>query len=249
MDKTEELLRALATLQTIDSRRDNIVKLRGSLPEEVDDLKDDVEGFETRKARILEDIKALENEISKRNENISNFTEQIRKYQIQINEVKNNREFEALQKEIEYADLEIQTSEKKIRQFKEQIESKNLLLDETQARIDEKNKDLDAKKEELEIIVKETEIEEAKLQEESEAAGKIIEDRILGAYNRIRNNMRNGLAVVGTDRDACGGCFAIIPPQVHLELRQKKKLITCENCGRILVDHSFFEPVNDRETA
>lgn len=248
MEKTEDLLRALAKLQSIDSKLDSLVKLRGSLPEEVADLEDDIEGFETRRNRIQEDIDALELEIAKRNNNISHYSEEISKYETQLNDVKNNREYEVLQKEIEYANLEILTSEKKIRQFREQIEQKQVLLDETQRQIDERNADLEAKKKELEVIIEETRIEENKLQEESDIASEKVEARILNNYRNVRNNMRNGLAVVSTDREACGGCFAIVPPQVHLELRQKKKLIVCENCGRILVDQSFFDEVSDRES-
>ena len=242
MDKVEKLLSALAKLQQIDSELDRILTLRGSLPEEVADLEDDVEGLETRKGKILDDIKGLEGEIQKRKENIKDYAARIKKYEEQINEVKNNREYEALQKEIEYANLEILTSEKKIKQFEGHIEQKNILLEDAQLKIDERVKDLEAKKEELEKIVAETEKEEKRLIESSEKAAKDVDDRILKGYRKIRANMRNGLAVVTTDRKACGGCFAIIPPQLHLDLRQKKKLIMCENCGRILVDVSFFEP-------
>lgn len=245
MAKIEDRLSALAKLQSIDSQLDKILILRGSLPEEVADLEDDVEGLETRKGRILDDIKDLEQNIADRNNNIKHYGEMIKKYEGQLDNVKNNREFDALNKEIEYANLEILTSERKIRQFKEQIEQKQVLVDETQVRVDERNADLEEKKKELEQIMSDTAKEEEKLREVSGEAEKDIEDRVLRAYKKIRNNMRNGLAVVSTDRNACGGCFAVIPPQIHLELRQKKKLIVCENCGRILVDASFFSDAQE----
>lgn len=239
----EEKLKALARVQAIDSRLDKILMLRGSLPEEVADLEDDVEGLQTRKQKIEDDIKDLELEIAKRNNNIKDFASQIEKFSEQMDKVKNNREYEALSKEIDYANLEIQTSEKKIGQFKEQIEGKKELLAETEEHIKERKGDLKAKQKELEVIVKDTEIEEKKLKKESDKASKNIEDRIMTAYGKIRNNMRNGLAVVSTDRNACGGCFAVIPPQVHLIIRQKKRIVVCENCGRLLVADSFFEEV------
>lgn len=241
MEKIEEKLGALARLQAIDSKLDEIHRLRGSLPEEVSDLEDDIEGLETRKEKIESEIDALRKEIAKRNNNIKEYSEQIKKYETQQNNVKNSREFEALSKEIEYAQLEILTSEKKNKQFADQIALKEVTLQETIQSVEERKSDLVEKKKELENIVAETEKEEKQLEKLSKEASKKVEERIFNSYKRIRSNMRNGLAVVSTDRDACGGCFAIIPPQVHFELRQKKKLIVCENCGRILVDRSFFE--------
>lgn len=236
-----ERLRALTRLQVIDSKLDNIYRLRGSLPEEVSDLEDDLEGLETRKSRIEADIKDLKNEISLRKGKIEEFKAQIKKYEEQQNNVKNNREYEALRKEIEYANLEILTSEKKIRQFTDQIEQKGLLLEDTDVKVTDKKNELEEKKKELEKIVKETKAEEKKLETVSDAAGKSIDERYLKGYKKIRGSMRNGLAVVTTDRKACGGCFSIIPPQVHIDLHKRERLIHCENCGRILVDEGFFD--------
>ncbi len=240
MDGIVEKLRALAKLQYVDSQLDKIIVLRGSLPEEVDELEFEILGLEGKKAKIDEDIQELRNEILKRKANIKDFGAQIRKYEEQLNTVKNNREYEALTKEVEYANLEILTSEKKIKQLEDQIEQKNTLLSGTQSHVDERKNDLVEKRKELEIIIKETEMEEKRLEGESEDASKLVDKRIHDAYGKIRRNMRNGLAIVSTDRDACGGCFAIIPPQTQLEIRQKKKLLFCENCGRMLVDQSFF---------
>jgi predicted nucleic acid-binding Zn-ribbon protein len=249
MDSIVAKLRALAKLQWVDSQLDKIIVLRGSLPEEVDDLEFEIQGLEGKKAKIEEDIAELQVEIGKRKGNIKDFGAQIRKYEEQLNTVKNNREYEALTKEVEYANLEILTSEKKIKQLEDQIEQKNTLLSDTQAQIDDRSNDLHEKQKELEIIIKETEVEESRLRAESDEASKLVDKRILDAYGKIRRNMRNGLAIVSTDRDACGGCFAIIPPQTQLEIRQKKKLLFCENCGRMLVDQSFFAEFEEAHDA
>lgn len=238
-------LRAMARLQMIDSKLDKIHRLRGSLPEEVNDLEDDLEGLEMRKARIDEDIKKLKSEIAARKNKIVDFHAQIKKYEEQQMNVKNNREYDALHKEIEYANLEILTSERKIRQYEEQIESKEEQLAVTSRKIDDKQSELDEKRKELEIIINETEKEEKTLREISDASMKQVEERFLAGYRKIRNSMRNGLAVVSTDRGACGGCFSIIPPQIHIELKQHDRLIHCENCGRILVDQAFFNEVEE----
>lgn len=240
MDKIVEKLMALAKLQYVDSKLDKILTLRGSLPDEVDELEFEIQGLEGKKSKIEDDIKETEGEIAKRKAGIKDFGSQIKKYEEQLNTVKNNREYEALNKEIEFANLEILTSEKKIKQMEDQIAMRHGLLDDTQAQIDGRMLGLNDKRQELEEIVRETEKEEERLRSLSADAEAHVDDRILGAYRKIRKNMRNGLAVVSSDREACGGCFAIIPPQMQLELRQKKKLLICENCGRMLVDHSFF---------
>ena len=238
-------LKAISKLQLLDSKLDEIHRLRGSLPEEVNDLEDDLQGLLTRQERIESDINRLKDDIKQREVKIEEFGAQIKKYESQQMNVKNNREYEALRKEIEYANLEILTSEKKVRQFGEQIEQKDEMLQKTLGDVEAKKEELDEKKKELEVIKEETKVEEKRLLEEIEKAESEVEDRILNGYRKIRMNMRNGLAVVSTDRDACGGCFSIIPPQVHIELRQKTRLIHCENCGRILVDESFFTELEE----
>ncbi len=240
-----ERLHSLTMLQVLDSKLDEIHRLRGSLPEEVSDLEDDLEGLETRKQRIEDEIKRLTDEIAQRKVKIQEFGAQIKKYEEQQMNVKNNREYEALRKEIEYANLEILTSEKKIRQYGEQIEQKEELLGTTTERVEDKKKELEDKQKELEVIIEETKQEEKRLAAQITTAEEGIEGRILQGYRKIRSNMRNGLAVVSTDRNACGGCFSIIPPQVHIELNQRRRLIHCENCGRILVDEGFFDEVNE----
>lgn len=238
-------LKAISKLQLLDSNLDEIHRLRGSLPEEVNDLEDDLQGLLTRQERIESEIQRLREDIKAREVKVEEFGGQIKKYESQQMNVKNNREYEALRKEIEYANLEILTSEKKVRQFNEQIGLKDEMLGKTNGDVDAKKEELEEKKKELEVIKEETQVEEKKLLAEIEKAESEVEERILAGYRKIRMNMRNGLAVVNTDRDACGGCFSIIPPQVHIELRQKTRLIHCENCGRILVDESFFTELED----
>jgi uncharacterized protein len=247
MEKTtQEKLKALAQLQKIDTNLDRIRQIRGGLPEEVRDLEDELEGLQTRIDRLNEDIEKHQKEISDRNFTIKESREQIKKYDAQLMNVKNNREYEAVSKEIELANLEIMTAERKITQFDEAIVSLKENVAEVIKRHEERKSDLDEKQKELSQIIAETEEKENRLLAESEKAAAEIEERLLTAYRKIRSNMRNGLAVVTMDRSACGGCFAIIPPQRGYEVRQKRKIIVCENCGRILVDAEYFgteEPV------
>lgn len=237
---TEARLTALARLQLIDAQLDRLRQVRGGLPEEVRDLEDELEGLNTRIARMQEELDAAQAEITKRQTSIVESRDLIKKYDAQLMNVKNSREFEALNKEIELANLEILTAERKIKQFTEVITEKAERINEVKTTYDERSRDLDEKQKELNQIIAETEKEEKKLLKQSDAAAKDLEPRLLHSYQKIRQNMRNGLAVVSMDRGACGGCFAIIPPQRQYEVRQKKKLMVCENCGRILVDQSYF---------
>ncbi len=237
---TEARLTALARLQLIDAQLDRLRQVRGGLPEEVRDLEDELEGLNTRISRMQEELDAAQAEITKRQTSIVESRDLIKKYDAQLMNVKNSREFEALNKEIELANLEILTAERKIKQFTEVITEKAERINEVKTTYDERSRDLDEKQKELNQIIAETEKEEKKLLKQSDAAAKDLEPRLLHSYQKIRQNMRNGLAVVGMDRGACGGCFAIIPPQRQYEVRQKKKLMVCENCGRILVDQSYF---------
>jgi len=241
MENIEEKLAALAELQKIHTQIDQIRRIRGGLPEEVTDLEDEIAGLQTRVDRLQTEITDVNQEIKSRKEKIKENEAAIKKYGEQQKEIKNNREFEALNKEIEYAELDNLSHKKKIKLLEEKVKMINVSRDEVQAKCDERTKDLSDKQGELDVIVKETEDEEKKLNKQATSAEKKVDDRVLKAYHKIRGNMRNGLAVVSTDRGACGGCFAIIPPQRQAEIRQKKKVIICENCGRILVDVAYFE--------
>ena len=236
----EEKLRALYDLQQIDSQIDRIRTVRGELPLEVRDLEDEVAGLDTRSNNLHEEIKKLEDAITEKKNVIKDAGIAIKKYEAQQGKVRNNREFDSLTKEIEFQNLEIQLSGKRIKEYKAQIAAKNEMIEGSQAALDERKNDLKLKKEELEDIISETKKEEDELQAHSKVAELKIEGRLLHAYSRVRQNVRNGLAVVPVERDACGGCFNKIPPQRQLDIRMHKKIIVCEHCGRILVDADFL---------
>lgn len=237
----DEKLNLLLDLQSIDSQIDKIHTLKGELPLEVKDLEDDIEGLNTRIANFEKDIEALNAEISRHKNNIVEATSLIAKYTKQQDNVKNNREFDALTKEIELQKLEVQLSEKRTKENAVKLDAKKEAMEETNKKIADKEKALKAKNKELDKIITETDKEEKDLLKKSEAASAKIEDRLIVAYNRIRKAYRNGLAVVSVERDACGGCFAQVPPQLQMEIRQRKKIILCEHCGRILVAPNVAE--------
>ncbi len=236
----EEKLRQLYELQLIDSQIDEIQTLKGELPNEVEDLEDEIEGLETRLNRTKNSVKELQAELNRQQANIKDSEALILRYQAQMDNVKNNREFEALTKELEMQKLEIQLSEKKMRQAKMDIESREENLATTEERLQKKQKELEQKKGELAQIIEKTEKEEAALRKKSEELRHKIEDRLIKAYDKIRNGSRNGLAIVTVERSACGGCFNKIPPQMQVEIGMHKKIIACEHCGRILVDESLL---------
>ncbi len=237
----EQKLKALYELQTIHSEIDKIRIVRGELPMEVADLEDDVAGLETRIHKIKEEINELEDEIVNRKNTMKQAAAAIKKYEEQQNNVKNNREYEALSKEIEIQGLDIQVSEKKIKEYTFEIGNKTRVLEVAEASLVERHKDLDLKKSELDLITKETEKEEDAAMKKAAKAEKLIEERLLIAYERLRTNAKNGLAVVTVSRDSCSGCFNKIPPQRQSDIRQGKKIIVCEHCGRILVDDRFVK--------
>ena len=228
-------LDALFKLQQIDSEIDRIRTIRGELPLEVSDLEDEIQGLETRFAKIDEENKALENEITERKNASKESESAIAKYKERQNNVRNNREYESLSKEIEYQELEIKLHEKRSKEAKVKIDSVKELLVEVKERLDLRSNDLKIKQKELNDIVSETQKDEDKLIKDSNAAKKHIEERLLSAYTRLRNNAKNGLAVVQVMRGSCGGCFNKIPPQRQLDIVTKKKILVCEHCGRILV--------------
>jgi predicted nucleic acid-binding Zn-ribbon protein len=240
MEQTvEQKLKALYELQTIHTKIDKIRQIRGELPMEVADLEDDVAGLETRIQKIKNELDDLEDDIVTRKNLIRDAQANIKKYEAQLNEVKNNREYDAISKEIEIQGLDIQVSEKKIREFGFEITSKTQIYDKALAELEGRKNDLEAKKAELGTITSETEKEESELAAQAEKAYQNIEERLLIAYNRLRGNAKNGLAVVTIQRDSCSGCFNQIPPQRQSDIRQRKKVIVCEHCGRILVDEQM----------
>ena len=238
----EERLRALYDLQLIDSRIDEIRNVRGELPLEVSDLEDEVAGLKTRLDKLEESLNNIDTEISDRKNLIEESKALIKKYTEQQKNVRNNREFNSLSKEIEYQELEIQLAEKHIKEFKAQIEQKKEVIAETKDR----ETHLKHKKGELDAILKETEKEEKALIEKSEESKDKIEDRLVKAYERIRANVKNGLAVVPIERGASGGSYFTIPPQVQMEIASRKKIITDEHSGRILVDSALADEEKEK---
>jgi hypothetical protein len=240
MEQTvEQKLKALYELQNIHTKIDKIRQVRGELPMEVADLEDEVAGLETRIQKIKAELDDTEDAIVNRKNMIKEAQALIKKYEKQLEDVKNNREYDALTKEVEIQNLDIQVSEKKIKEQGFEIASKTEVYDQALANIDSRKDDLEVKRGELATITSETEKEEQSLVKKADKAQTQIEERLLTAYHRLRGNAVNGLAVVTIDRDSCSGCFNQIPPQRQLDIRQRKKVIVCEHCGRILVDEAL----------
>ncbi|RXG26872.1 hypothetical protein SAMN02745246_02385 [Leeuwenhoekiella marinoflava DSM 3653] len=235
----EEKLRALYDLQLIHSRVDTIRNVRGELPLEVEDLEDEVAGLNTRLEKLGGELSLIDDQIKAKKILIEDAKAAIKKYTEQQKNVRNNREYNSLSKEIEFQELEIQLAEKNIREFRAQIEQKNEVIDTTKERVEERKKHLKHKKEELDEILAETEKEEQALLAKGESYEDQIDERLVKAYKRIRSNVRNGLAVVAIERGASGGSFFTIPPQIQVEIAGRKKIITDEHSGRILVDEEL----------
>ncbi|MFN3952685.1 MAG: zinc ribbon domain-containing protein [Thermaurantimonas sp.] len=242
----EMKLRALYDLQLIDSRIDKIKSVRGDLPLEVQDLEDEIEGLRTRVEKLNNEIAELENEIKGKKIFIKSCLDKINKYKEQQKNVRNNREFEAISKEIEYQELEIQLAEKRMKEAKARIEHKTAQIQASEEKIGELNTHLEFKKQELDSIMNETSKEEEVLMKKSEEFAKLIEPRLLAAYKRIRERMKNGLAVVPVERGASMGSFFTIPPQRQLEIQSRKKIIIDEHSGRILVDSDLAREEEER---
>ncbi|AEM71130.1 protein of unknown function DUF164 [Allomuricauda ruestringensis DSM 13258] len=242
----EEKLRALYDLQLIDSRVDEIRNVRGELPLEVEDLEDEVLGLKTRMDKLKTDVETINFEITAKKNLIDESKALIKKYSEQQKNVRNSREFNSLSKEVEFQELEIQLAEKNIKEFKAQIEQKKEVISTTKEKLSEREGHLKHKKGELDAILAETEKEEKALLKKSEEYQDKIEERLIKAYKRIRHNVKNGLAVVPVERGASGGSFFTIPPQVQVEIASRKKIITDEHSGRILVDPLLAEEEQDR---
>jgi len=240
----EKKLIALFNLQQNDSKIDRIKIVRGELPLEVEDLEDEVAGLETRIDNYIQEIELLDKQISDKQLAIKESQALIKRYEEQQNNVRNNREYDALTKEIEFQSLEIQLAEKRIREFTAQLTMSKEEIENAQHELSDRRNDMEAKRSELTDIVAETELEETELNNKSIQQQRLIEERLLIAYKRIRKNARNGLAVVPVERDACGGCFSYIPPQRQLDIKLHKKIIVCEFCGRILVDKELADSLS-----
>jgi predicted nucleic acid-binding Zn-ribbon protein len=239
----EEKLSSLVTLQKIESKLDEIHILKGELPMEVADLEDEITGLKARQTRIEEEINGVTEFIGQRNEAIKEAQALIKKYEKQSTNVKNNREFEAINKEMEMQQLEVKLAEKHIKDATEEIAEKAVVLEKAKKNIASKEGVLNTKKSELEKIIAANEKEEKHFNKLASEAKSHVDNRLLASYEKIRKSYRNGLAVVAVERDACGGCFNAIPPQKQSEIKQHKKVMVCENCGRILVDEELATAV------
>ena len=232
----EQKLTALYKLQAMSTEIDKIKTLRGELPLEVQDLEDEITGLQTRIQNFQLDGKDIETSIGQQRIKITDSTSLIEKYKEQLDNVRNNREFDNLSKEIEYQGLEVELAEKRIKEFS--LEAKTVAEDiqKSKTLLEERQIDLRSKKDELDEIISETKIQEEQLREKAKQIETTIESRLLTAFKRIRKSARNGLAIVYIQRDACGGCFNKIPPQRQLDIKLRKKVIVCEHCGRIMID-------------
>lgn len=235
----EEKLLALYTLQSIDTEIDKIKILRGELPLEVQDLEDEITGLQTRVTNINDEIAEFDASIKEKESLILDSKALMKKYDEQLKNIRNNREFDSLNKEIEFQKLEIELAEKRIKEAKASIVAKMDTISGAKMRLQDRTADLDAKNAELDSIIAETKKDEEKLGKQSVIAEKVIDERLLNAYKRLRGSVRNGLAVVPVLRDACGGCFNSVPPQRQMDIASRKKVIVCEHCGRILVDKAM----------
>lgn len=242
----EDKLRALYDLQLIDTRIDEIRNVRGELPLEVEDLEDEVAGLTTRLEKLQLDLVSIEDSIKSKKNAVEDHQATIKRYTEQQKEVRNNREFNSLTKEIEFQELEIQLAEKQIKEMKASIEHKKEVIATSKEKLDEKSSHLKHKKAELNDIMAETQKEESFLIEKSAEFESLIEERLLAAYKRIRTSVRNGLAVVSIERGASAGSFFTIPPQTQVEIASRKKIITDEHSGRILVDAALAEEEKEK---
>lgn len=232
----EEKLKTLYNLQTTLSAIDEKRALRGELPLEVEDLEDEIEGLTTRVEKIESEIQEFQNAINQKRGEIENAQASVERYKRQLDDVKNNREYDTLTKEIEFQTLEIELCNKKIKEAFIKVDERKRDLEKADAQIADRQQALEEKRNELDEIMEETKEEEDKLKAKAKELEEKIEPRLLSSFKRIRKGARNGLGIVTVQRDACGGCFAKIPPQRQLDIKMHKKVIVCEYCGRILID-------------
>ncbi|MEA3452627.1 MAG: C4-type zinc ribbon domain-containing protein [Bacteroidota bacterium] len=240
-----ERLKALYKLQVMDSKIDELRRLRGDTPLKVKDLEDEIIGLKTRAEKIDSEKITLEEQIVEKKNIIKESKAKLKKYEEQQKKVRNNREFEALSKQIEYEELELQLSDKRIKEYTYKTKEKNEAFEQLKEEVTERENDYENAKEELDGIIVETEKDEQTLKDLRVGVEEKIEKRLLVAYLRIRKGLRNGLAVVPIRREACGGCFNRIPPQRQIDVESHKKIIVCEFCGRVLVDDEIVELVDE----
>ena len=247
IQSVEEKLTNLYQLQFITSQLDDVLKLQGELPMEVRDMEDEIEGLTKRIEKHENQISLHEEDVKKFKENIVVSNTIVEKYKVQLDNVKNNREFEALSKEIEYQNLEVKLAEKKIKEIEEKSEKVVELLNDIRVSVENKKVDLEKKKVELEEIIQKTVKKIESLEKKIIRLHKQVDDRLLKAFEALRKRYGNGLAIVTVTRNACGGCFNAVPPQMQIEISQKKEIIACENCGRVLIADDLATTVDKKE--
>ena len=231
-EKLETLYKLQTTLSAIDEKR----ALRGELPLEVQDLEDEIAGLTTRVEKIKDEIEDFQQAVTQKKAEIAAAQISVKKYNEQLDDVQNNREYDTLKKEIEFQTLEIELCNKKIREAATKVEERKSDLKRAEEQIDDRKQALEEKKNELDEIIEETRAEEERLRDKAKDLEMKVEPRLLTSFKRIRKNARNGLGIVYVQRDACGGCFNKIPPQRQLDIKMHKKIIVCEYCGRIMID-------------
>lgn len=231
-EKLETLYKLQTTLSAIDEKR----ALRGELPLEVQDLEDEIAGLTTRVEKIKDEIEDFQQAVTQKKAEIAAAQISVKKYNEQLDDVQNNREYDTLKKEIEFQTLEIELCNKKIREAATKVEERKSDLKRAEEQIADRKQALEEKKNELDEIIEETRAEEERLRDKAKDLEMKVEPRLLTSFKRIRKNARNGLGIVYVQRDACGGCFNKIPPQRQLDIKMHKKIIVCEYCGRIMID-------------
>ncbi|MFK7795992.1 MAG: zinc ribbon domain-containing protein [Aureispira sp.] len=243
----EEKLKNLYDLQAVNSKLNNIKKLQGELPLEVSALEGEIDALNTRIEKLEEEYHDLEKSIAQYETQIKESETLIERYNKQQDDVQNNREYEALTREVELQNLDIQLANKRIRETQQRLNNKQLTLEASKHKRDEKVSDMTLKQDELEKITAKTEKDEQKFLRKEKRARKKIDDNLLTIYDRLSTTYKNGLAVVTVERDACSGCFSQVPPQVQLELGQRKRIITCEHCARVLVASNIETSLEELE--
>ena len=241
----EKKLDNLLKLQEIDSKIFELKQVRGALPDEIEDLEDELVGYNKRLEKFNDDIENRTKDIEDLKNKTSEAKKLIKKYKDQQMNVRNNREYDAISKEVESQELDTKIFVKKSAENEENIEEIKLKIKETKKLIKERNEALKSKKADLDVLSGESQDEEKKLDTLKKKASKKIESSLLLSYEKLVERQRNGLAVVKVKRSACGGCFNVVPPQRQAEIKEKKKIILCEYCGRILAD-VIVEVVEDK---
>lgn len=231
----EEKLQNLYELQLVNTKINNVKKLQGELPLEVDALQNEITALDKRIIKLEEEYKDLQLAAGQHENQIKESEALIERYNKQQDNVKNNREFEALTREVELQKLDIQLSTKRIRETQQKLSNKEMTLEASRLKKEEKEKDMELKREELLKITAKTEKEEQKFLRKEKRARKKIDEGLLEIYDKLTEAYANKLAVVSIERDSCGGCFNEVPAQLQLELGQSKRIISCEHCARILV--------------